>query len=129
MTDREAIRILQQMRGGGGDWDEALEYASDILKSREILKYTDGVSDFWREQMPMNTMEEMGELIQAISKLERYIHRYMSGYNPEEYMERMDAVETEMADVIIAVLALSHWYNMDQADILKKMEKKLDVKY
>lgn len=129
MTDREAIRILQQMRGGGDEWDEALEYASDILKSREILKYIDGVSDFWREQMPMNTMEEMGELIQAISKLERYIHRYMSGYNPEEYMERMDAVETEIADVIIAVLALSHWYNMDQADILKKMEKKLDVKY
>lgn len=95
----------------------------------DILKYTDGVSDFWREQMPINAMEEMGELIQAISKLERYIHRYMSGYNPEEYLERREAVETEIADVIISVLALAHWYNMDRADILEKIQKKLDIKY
>lgn len=134
MTIKEAIPILKEMKGGGSEWDQALDIAAEELtfcsNLYRMLDYIDGVGDFWQDQMPMMTMEEMGELTQAISKLERYLKRYQrDGYSPEEYLKKREHVAAEMADVLISIGGLVHYYDINPKLIIDRIDAKLDVKY
>lgn len=76
----------------------------------------DEVADYWDDKMPMMAMEEMGELIQAISKLER-----------KGKAVRSNLVE-EIRDVYISLMALQYRYNIQMSEIEEEIEKKLNMK-
>lgn len=80
-------------------------------------KATKGVADFWGQQMPMLVMEEAGELIQAISKVER---------GKEDAMENL---MREMADMYISLEALSYHYGIGPSIIADYIGEKLNKKY
>lgn len=75
------------------------------------------VADFWKDKMPIMVMEEAGELIQAISKVER---------------KRPNARENlceEIRDMYISLAALINHYEID-GDLINFMVKtKLNKKY
>lgn len=75
------------------------------------------VAEFWGAQMPMMAMEEMAELIQAISKFER------------GKPLATQAVIKEMADVYISLRSLMYMYSIDQGEIVKAIDNKLEKKY
>ena len=43
---------------------------------QEIMDGSKSVYDYWQDQMPLNVAEECGELIKAVSKLERAKSKY-----------------------------------------------------
>ena len=92
----------------------------DIFKLLSLKDDLRGVNRHWGDKMPMMTMEEAGELIQAISKLER-----SEDLDPE----LVDGVVTEMADVLIAVGALGYRYGISLNDVLNKVNEKLNKRY
>ena len=96
--------------------------------AEELVGKCETVSDFWGSQMPMNAMEEMAELIQAISKFER---SFVDGKEPNLniYQMRKGAIVIEIADVWIATIALMHYYDIDLGIIVEKMSEKLEKKY
>lgn len=86
------------------------------------------VGDFWKEKMPMMTMEELAELIQAISKFQRS----EGGDLTQVYNDLVK----EMADVYISIHALMWWYTDNESmydcfkdDIMAAVVEKLNKKY
>lgn len=92
----------------------------DIFKLLGLKDEFRKVNRHWGDKMPMMTMEEAGELIQAISKLERAENRDK---------ELVDNVADEMADVLIAVCALSYRYGVSFSDVMNRVDKKLCKRY
>lgn len=92
----------------------------DIFKLLGLKDEFRKVNRHWGDKMPMMTMEEAGELIQAISKLER---------SEERTKELVDNVSDEMADVLISVAALSYRYGISCSDVINKVDKKLCKRY
>ena len=84
------------------------------------------VNEHWGDKMPMMAMEEMSELIQAISKFER--HYFDDDFAVKE-MYYKQAIVAEMADVSIACAALCHRYDISPADVGEAIFKKMDKKY
>ena len=80
-------------------------------KAQEIEMY-------WEEKMPMLAMEEAGELIQAISKIER----------KENEITRQGLID-ELGDIIISVAALSHHYGIEPSEIDNRITTKMNKKY
>ena len=99
------------------------------------------VEKHWKGIMPIMAMEEAGEFIQAISKLERF-HRenwyedpdgyetglpYGSGLFQDRDSELTENVVKEAADLIIAIGALgnTYGYTIDQVEdaIVEKLKK------
>jgi NTP pyrophosphatase (non-canonical NTP hydrolase) len=82
-------------------------------------------------------MEECGELIQAISKLERYLENMQDDPNPDDpatlegLNEKKQAVIDEIGDMWISLMALQCYYEDgtwgDKID--KRIEEKLNRKY
>ena len=90
------------------------------------------VSKFWGNMMPMMAMEEMAELIKAISKLERDMdgvefERDPFDEEPEKTLKQ--DIIAEMADVSISCAALCDRYKITPAEIGEAIFKKLDKKY
>lgn len=95
------------------------------------------VAHYWGHKMPMMTIEECAELIQAISKFERN-----DLFEPGIKNVYGNLVE-EIADVYISIHALIHWYgelygdlleipNYEERmkeDIMSAIEDKLNKKY
>lgn len=76
-----------------------------------------GVADFWGDKMPMMAMEEAGEFIQAVSKMER-----KGGEK-----ERQNLLE-ELVDMYISTRAIEFHYGFSQEEILEQLNKKLNTK-
>ena len=81
------------------------------------------ISDYWGNKMPMMAMEEAGELIQAISKVERANKRTVA------YCDAIENLMEEMADTIIAVNALMARYDIDTNEMEKVIKNKLYKEY
>lgn len=95
-------------------------------------KKFEAVSNFWGDFMPMKTMEESGELIQAISKYEVLTvsaHQEMSPVPIEEKYEilRTNLME-EIRDVYISLEALKFLYDIDDNEINRLIEEKLNMR-
>ena len=91
------------------------------------------VASHWNELMPMMTMEECGELIQAISKYERFSvssHPDMDRIAIEDKFDkfRNNLIE-EIRDVYISLEALKIFYSIDDNELNSMIEKKLNKKY
>lgn len=81
------------------------------------------VEHFWGNQMPLNACEEMGELMQCISKAERKDLAYCDlDEDTEELLQHM--IE-EMGDVIISIMALTHRYSIMTEEIMEYMLTKV----
>jgi len=76
------------------------------------------VAAHWGDRMPMMAMEECGELIQAISKDERY----RNTFTEEKLLE-------EMADVVISICALMELRELTPEDLQEKIDAKLMKNY
>lgn len=92
------------------------------------LKDFSDIEDFWGNQMPMMTMEELGELIQAISKVERGFAS-IDQIDTEDMEKRLKDVIAEMADVYISCRALMVQYGIDIDEVEDAIEQKLDKRY
>ena len=79
------------------------------------------VADYWGDKMPMMAMEEAGELIQAISKVERK----SSG----DSSLAMNNLIDEIGDMYITLEALTKRYAIDPAAICERIGSKLNKKY
>ena len=88
------------------------------------------VNDYWKNLMPIMACEEMAELIQAISKYERYIERIdEDNYSEEDREAFVHAIVKEMADVSIACAALCNRYEITPGEIGNAIWAKMDKKY
>lgn len=81
------------------------------------------VNSYWGEKMPMMTMEELAELAQAISKLERKLD------DIDKVKELRQNVIDEIGDVAISCHALMHRYGIKPEEIEKRINEKLGKKY
>lgn len=81
------------------------------------------VCGYWRDKMPMLAMEEAGELIQAISKVERKGDRYL------ENDELRNNLIEEIRDMYICLQALQYHYGLDNPTIEEAIDEKLNRKY
>lgn len=91
------------------------EYKFNISADPYKIK---SVADFWGEKMPMMCMEECGELIQAISKVER------KGLNADTRKN----LKEEIRDNYISLMAIQQHYNITDAEIKEMISMKLNVK-
>ena len=76
------------------------------------------VNNYWGDQMPMLAMEEAGEFIHAVSKLERL--------NLES--NRKNLIK-EIADIMISIKALTFRYGIEDDEIFEAIDKKLEKNY
>lgn len=76
------------------------------------------VSEYWGDRMPMMLMEEAGELIQAVSKVER------KGLD----FEKQNLID-EIGDMYISLMAIRARYEISENDVEKRIEHKLNKKY
>ena len=103
------------------------------------------VANYWDYNMPMMAVEECGEVIQAISKVERAIGVKMAALkkvmitndeNDDKALmlasqnidKRKEELKDEIRDVYISLRALMYYYNIED-DIMERVEKKLNKKY
>lgn len=70
----------------------------------------------WNKKMPMMAMEECGELIQAISKMERKD-------DPLSFIN----LQEEIRDMFISLACLMKYYDMDQRIIESMINKKINT--
>ena len=77
-----------------------------------------GIVEYWGDKMPMMVMEEAGELIQAISKVER-----------KHDDSAMENLVKEIADMYISLEALRHIYGVSEFSIENAIGDKLNSSY
>lgn len=97
------------------------------LERKETVNYDDKifeVNDYWGDQMPMMAMEEAGEFIQAVSKMER--NRVPLDLYYESSKENLIK---EMADMMISMKALTFRYDIEDDEIFEAIDKKLEKNY
>ena len=91
---------------GDGEWDGYVVERFDdpgwspahkFFSENEFEEFAKSVSEFWDDMMPILCMEELGELVQAISKVER----------DDKEDSRVERLIDEMGDVLISVWALA----------------------
>lgn len=75
------------------------------------------VEKFWGDKMPMMAMEEAGEFIQALSKLER-----------KGSAEAKQNLKEEIRDMYISLGAVITRYDIDSQEIIDMMDEKLNTK-
>ena len=93
----------------------------------DMYKEIEKVNNHWGDRMPMMAMEEMAELIQAVSKYERLINKDYTNDSKEGLLR--ERIVEEMADVYISCNALCHRYEINTQDILDYINIKLSLKY
>lgn len=97
----------------------------EMMELKDLLEKAQGVSEFWKDKMPMMACEEAGELIQAISKLERNTDSEVES-TQRLYKKKL---KEEIADMYISLMALQFHYDIRFTDAYEQILRKLDVKY
>ena len=98
-----------------------------MFRDDDMMKAAKDINDYWKTLMPMMCAEEAGELIQAISKVERTVEGFETAIamdwrelaeNEEataKYEAHVNAVidlRKEMADMCITLMVLMNRYNI-----------------
>ena len=83
---------------------------------------------YWGDLFPMMAMEECGELIQAISKMERFKSGHLPKYADHEMSYKEDLLE-EIRDVYMVLATLQVLYGIEDEDVQKAINEKIDRKY
>ena len=91
------------------------------------------IANHWGDKMPMLVMEEAGELIQAVSKMERATQDSKNGSWTDEEFERYssayDNLVEEIRDMYISLHVLQYLYGISDATIEDAINSKIDRKY
>lgn len=88
------------------------------------------VAGYWGDKMPMMAMEEAGELIQAISKMERSSNDGVRNtVEWAEYKQNRKNLIDEIGDIFISLTALMEHYDIDDEEVDKRIETKLNKVY
>ena len=91
------------------------------------------VEEYWKDLVPLMVSEEAGELLQSISKYERFLtKKYQEdpGYvGSEEEDVLMRNMEKEIADLFIIIGAYIKRHNLDDMAIEQYIDEKLSKKY
>ena len=90
-----------------------VEMGKQCKRKKKLKKKIAKLCGYCGELMPTLAMEECGELVRAISKVER-------GQSTSKKLAE------EMAGVIIALEAIRVYYGIDEKDIVRMMEKEMD---
>ena len=96
------------------------------MQIAEMNERIEGVAAFWGDLMPIMSVEEAGEFIQAVSKIERARKRFK---NDAMTRHEVDSLTKEMADLLICMSALVAHYGIEADDIQEAMEVKLAKEY
>ena len=84
------------------------------------------IEKYWGDLIPIMVTEEMGELMQAISKTERYIY----GKNQKTTSTHLSiCLVKELADVYISLAALIEHYGLSNQQIQNVIDRKVSQKY
>ena len=87
------------------------------------------ISNYWGDQMPMMAMEEAGEFIQAISKLERNLKdKDDPDYDILIKMAKNNLTK-EIGDMLISIGAIMTRYDIKKTDIQDAVDNKLGKEY
>lgn len=89
------------------------------------------VAEYWGDKMPMMAMEEMAELIKAMSKLERTVcvgDIQNVTLNDKQKSAWLNVIE-EIGDVFISCKAIMCRYGISQELVDKRISDKLNKKY
>ena len=85
----------------------------------DLKEKTMTVNTHWGSRMPLMACEECGELIQAISKLERKLFAH------KPFDDEYDHLIEEIGDVFLTMGALMNRYCISAIDIEKAIDSKL----
>lgn len=98
------------------------------VNKKQALK----IANWWGDKYPLMACEECGELIQAVSKVERSEperkSRHTMNYQVRDENLRNNLVK-ELADVAIAVEVLAYRYDITDEELNLAIREKLDRKY
>ncbi len=97
------------------------------------------INGFWGDQMPLLCTEECGELVQAISKVERALIQHERTKESEDEFLRdtcrrrvgatKDGLMAEIADMYIVLSVLKERYDLSDDKINECIDRKLDRNY
>ena len=97
------------------------------------------VDEFWGLRMPMMAMEEAGEFIQAISKMQRALDEGIAVQqkNDKEVKnasliqigKRRKELSEEIGDMYISLMAIMNHYGVTCEEVNEYVDKKLSKKY
>lgn len=90
-----------------------------IMNYSELKEMTKSVNDHWGCRMPLMACEECGELIQAVSKMERRL------FAKKPFDDEYENLVEEIGDVFITMGALMNHYCITADEIVKAMNDKL----
>ena len=96
-----------------------------MIEETIFSRNCEDVAKYWGDLMPTNCIEEACELVQAISKVERYKKQNRL----DQLVNARNNLIQELADVIIAIKALQIHYSLDEEEIMDKIEIKLNKDY
>ena len=87
----------------------------------EFIQRCDDVQSYWGHMLPMMSMEEAGELIQAISKYERKRKDVFPDAAKQDLID-------EIGDMYICLMALQIRYTPEIANLDERIEKRIEKK-
>ena len=121
-------RNVEKQEDDGKDRKE-VKMGKYCKRKKKLKKKIAKLSGYWGTLMPTLAMEECGELIQAISKVERGLSFSFEQKEMVYSESTLKNLAEEMADVLIAVEAIRVYYGIDEKDIVLMMEKKARKKF
>lgn len=98
------------------------------VNKKQALK----IANWWGDKYPLMACEECGELMQAVSKVERSNPERKSRYTMNYQVKDEDLRENlikELADVAIAIEVLSYRYDITDEELNLAIKAKLNKKY
>ena len=124
---------------GGKHWffEELMGQEESAINTSDLKKMTGGVNQFWGVRMPIMAAEESGEVLKAISKLERFLYAHFEDYDDatcwdihvhtdrDDYDSLVNDLTKEMADLMIAMGALMNRYGVDPYNVDAAIKDKL----
>lgn len=96
------------------------------------------VDEFWGLRMPMMAMEEAGEFIQAISKMQRSLDDGIAAQKNDNKVKnamlvqigkRRKELSEEIGDMYISLMAIMNHYGVTCEEVNEYVDKKLSKKY
>ena len=101
-----------------------------MISFEELVKRTEVVNEYWGGQMPLMSCEELSEMIQVISKLERSRKSKSVVCTTQLAIDMSTSrLTAEMADVLICIGALCNRYEIDSNTLAYRIDMKLAKEY
>ena len=101
---------MQELKNNANVEKICATYVGDCVN--KLMEHADEMSRYWGDKYPLMSAEEMSELIEAVSGIER------------GKSSKQDVIN-EMGDVIIAVSILCARYGISPRDVISRIDLKI----